>query len=272
MKVKLYIVTYNQEEELNNWCLKSLFESTFPFDNNIFIINNHSNFVLYDEYKDKVQVLHNVLRSDNHNGNLGQNWNQAITLGFQNLINPDCDIVITVQVDSKFLFNWFDNVKNLLERYEYICFGAGDQIQVFTPEHIKKVGLFDENISNIAFHDHDYFMRCILYNLEFSSISDYHHGRLVNPEQIKFLSHLETGDRRNVHYYSNIRKFHYLGLNILKNKWSYVPMDKEWMDLQIFNNIKLVSPQYMRYPYFECDMYDLSEKGYILYNKMRDGQ
>jgi hypothetical protein len=267
LKVKLYIVTYNQYDELNNWCLKSLFESNFPFDNNVYIINNHSNFIINDEYKNKVKVLHNVLRSDNNNGHIGQNWNQAITLGFKNLLNPDCDIVITVQVDTKFIYNWFDNVKTLLHSYEYICFGAGDQVQVFTPEHIKKVGLFDENISNIAFHEHDYFMRCILYNSDKSSISDYHHGRLLNPKEINFIIKTETGDRRGESYYSIIWKFHQLGLNVMRTKWSYVPMDQEWQNPEIFRDIKIISPQYLRYPYFECDMYDLKSKGYVPYEK-----
>jgi adenosylhomocysteine nucleosidase len=270
MKVKLYIVTYNQENELNNWCLKSLFDSTFPFDNNVFIINNHSNFVLYDEYKNKVQVLHNVLRSDDNNGHLGQNWNQAITLGFKSLVDPDCDIVITVQVDTIFIYNWFTNVENLLTKYQYICFGAGDQVQIFTPEHIRKVGLYDENISNIAFHEHDYFIRCVLYNQEFSSISDYHHGRLVNPQNINFLSFTETGDRRKVDYYSDIRKFHSLGFNLLEKKWSYIPMNKDWTNLEIFNKINLISPQYMRYPYFESEMYSLEKKGYVLHKKIKN--
>ena len=267
MKVKLYIVTYKNEIELNNWCLKSLFESTFPFDNNVFIINNHSNFVLYDEYKDKVQVLHNVLRDDNNNGHLGQSWNHAITLGFKNLKDPDCDIVITVQNDTKFAYRWFDNVKKLLKKYEYICFGAGDQVQVFTPEHIKKVGLYDENFSNMAFHDHDYFIRCVLENFEHSSISDFHHGRLLNPSEANFLVQTETGDRRNLDYHTPIRKFYNLGLNLLANKYSYVPMGIEWNNLDIFKDIKIISPQYLSYPYFECDMYNLEDKGYIPYTK-----
>ncbi len=267
LKLKIFIVTYNQEEYLNDWCLKTLFDSSFPFDNNVYIINNHSNFILHDEYKDKVTVLHNVLRSDNNNGHLGQNWNQAITLGFENLKNPSCDIVITVQVDTKFIYNWFDNLKILLQSYEYICFGSGDQVQVFTPEHIKKVGLYDENISNIAFHDHDYFIRCVLFNREKSSISDYYHSRLLNPTEINFISKTESGDRRDENYYTSIRKFHHLGLNLLKTKYSYVPLDEEWMNLDIFENVKIISPQYLRYPYFECDIYKLEERGYIPFKK-----
>ncbi len=97
MKLKIYIVTFDGEKHLNH-NLNSLFNSQYFKKENIHcevnIINNHSNFNINEKFKNKVSVLHNVLRPDFSTGHLARNWNQAIINGFKNLNNPDCDILI----------------------------------------------------------------------------------------------------------------------------------------------------------------------------------
>jgi len=111
MKTKLYIVTYNNNEILNNWALKTLFESDFPIDNSdIYIINNHTNIYIEPQYEDKIKILNNDLRPDFSTGHLSRNWNQAIINGFKNLNEPDCDLVIACQNDTKFCKNWYSKL------------------------------------------------------------------------------------------------------------------------------------------------------------------
>jgi hypothetical protein len=261
MKTKLYIVTYNQPKELNDWCLKSLFESDFPIDNNVFIINNHSNFFIKEEYSSRVTVLHNVLRPDFSNGHLGQNWNQAIILGFKNLINPDCDYVITVQVDTIFQPDWYSRLQSLMQKYEFVAQGGGDQLQVFSPEHIKKTGLYDETIANIAFHENEYFVRCLIYNHENISITDWAHNRNINSTSNVMIKNTVLGAFRNLEYTPRIREFQYLGDRITMLKYGK-PID--WSNLEYMKTFKPQVPIYMYYPFFEKDIIDLEKKGYIL--------
>ena len=85
MKIKLFIVTYNNALELNK-TLTSLFKSDLnAIDYEVFIINNHSNFSIDEQFEKNVAILHNVLRPDNSTGYLTRNWNQALILGFGNL-------------------------------------------------------------------------------------------------------------------------------------------------------------------------------------------
>ena len=104
MKIKQYIVTYNNPLQINS-CLYSIFNnlSTVELDYlDLYVINNHSNLQIQSEYLDKITILNNDLRPDFSTGHLSRNWNQAIINGFQNLNEPDCDIVITNQDDTRF--------------------------------------------------------------------------------------------------------------------------------------------------------------------------
>ena len=101
-KFKVYIVTYKRNEILND-TLKNLFESDFSEIQNteVNIINNHTEFYLDEEFIGKVKVLHNVLRPNRSNGNLAENWNQALLHGFKDLNNPDSEYVVTMQNSGK---------------------------------------------------------------------------------------------------------------------------------------------------------------------------
>ena len=97
MKIKLFIVTYNNPEDLN-LTLKSIFKSidnTNKHNIEINIINNHSNFNINKDYLGFIKILNNVLRPNFSTGHLSRNWNQALILGFENLISTKSDIVIT---------------------------------------------------------------------------------------------------------------------------------------------------------------------------------
>ena len=146
MKIKLYILTYKNNQVLNEWLLKSLYESKFDEDVvEVNIINNHSDFEIYPEYKDKkINVLHNVLRPDRSLAYVTKNWNEAIVNGFQSLKKPECDAVITIQNDTVLLPTWYEYTLELLKKYNLIIFGAGDQFVVHTPASVRRIGLWDE--------------------------------------------------------------------------------------------------------------------------------
>ena len=87
-KLKIYIVTYKRSNVLND-TLEKLFKSDFSQVPNteVNIINNHTDFRLDSQFKDKVNVLHNVLRPDWSNGNLAENWNQVYLTVLKTSIN-----------------------------------------------------------------------------------------------------------------------------------------------------------------------------------------
>lgn len=119
MRIKHYIVTYNNNEVLNN-CLESLwdiFENYTKDEYQVYIINNHSNFSINRKFERYVEVIHNDLRPDFSTGHLSRNWNQAILHGFKDLNNPDCDILVTNQNDCEFDG---DFVPNLIEWHKNI--------------------------------------------------------------------------------------------------------------------------------------------------------
>ena len=68
-----------------------------------------------------------VLRPDFSTGHLSRNYNEAIINSFEDLNDPKCDVVITCQVDTILLENWYQEVLKYLEKYNYICVGHGDQ-------------------------------------------------------------------------------------------------------------------------------------------------
>ena len=108
MTIKFYIVTYNNNVVLNDWILNALHKSDYDRKNvQVFVINNHSNIKINDEYKSFVTVLNNNLRPDFSTGHLSRNHNQAIINGFKSLRNPDCDVVVSCQNDPILHKNWY---------------------------------------------------------------------------------------------------------------------------------------------------------------------
>jgi uncharacterized protein YkvS len=80
MKIKQYIVTYNNKIQINN-CLESIFSKLSNEELSIldvYIINNHSNLDIDEKYLNRVTILNNDLRPDFSTGHLSRNWNQAI--------------------------------------------------------------------------------------------------------------------------------------------------------------------------------------------------
>lgn len=269
MKAKLYILTYNNEQHLNDG-LTSLFTGDLSqHDLKIYIINNHTNFHLHDEFKDRVEVLHNVLQPDFGTGHTSRNWNQGLMHGFRNLNNPDCDLVILAQDDTFYQPNWL----NLLNQvhfgmgYDFFCVGAGDMLHSYTPNAVKKIGLWDERYSSICYMEHDYFIRAAMYLGNKASINDKGHMNglyTINP--IPFAFQIADNPPRNESkaLLGRLRgRLENPIRELFKAKWG--AYSEHLPTSQFINQPRAPNiPCYVIYPYFEEHIEGLVEKGYNL--------
>ncbi len=183
-KVKIYLVTYKRSSVLNE-TLETLFSSDFSELNNteVNIINNHSEFDLDKNFKKKVNVLHNHLRPDWSNGNLAENWNQALINGFKSLTQPDADYVVTMQNDTVVDKNWAKNLLDMHKYYNFIVGQFGDNLVSYTPESVKNIGIWDENFTGVQYKEADYWIRALIFNKSKSMINDTLHGLVLNNDK-----------------------------------------------------------------------------------------
>jgi hypothetical protein len=243
MKIKLYIVTYNNSFVLNK-TLNSLFKTKEYSNIEVIIINNHTNF----KCNYNVNVKHNIVRPDFSTGHLARDWNCAIIDGFKNLQNPDCDIVITSQDDMVFSENWVNKLLKYHETYNFITSSWGDGFCSYLPESIINVGLWDERFNTIEYQEADYFNRQKLFNKDKCSINDFHHNRILNPL-------FKNDDDSFVKRASDelpTRKPSKHNFNLLKSKYDE--------PLEFRDNLSYKNKQTILYPYFEKDIMNINEK------------
>jgi hypothetical protein len=263
MKIRFYIITYDCNLILNEWLLESIKISHYDRnDVEFFIINNHTNLYMKDEYKSFVKVIDNNLRPDFSTGHLSRNYNQAIINGFEDLNNPKCDAVITCQVDSILCPYWHQEIIKYLESYKYICVGTGDQLQVFTPESVKEIGLYDERFCNIGFQEADYFLRSCIYFRKKSSINDFFHFRVLNSIDHEILFNTPSAFMRNEKSHMDSYVHHKYTKKLFKAKWGFEP--EGWEIEPSFENVEPLIQNYIYYPYFEKNINNLSEKKYLV--------
>jgi hypothetical protein len=154
MNIRVFIVRYHETDKLYT-CLENL---GIHDGVSITIINNRGTLDLSDKFP-HVNIINNYARPDWSTGKLARNWNETILHGFEDLNNPACDKVISVQADARINPEWYNNILNISPEIKFMSCGHGDEFLMFTPEGIKKVGMFDERFSS-AFHEVDYYVRC----------------------------------------------------------------------------------------------------------------
>lgn len=259
MRIKIYCVTYDNNRLLNDWFLQSLFCSSYPAENTqVFVIDNHSNVEIKSDYRDKVSILANALRPDFSNGHLARNWNQAIINGFKDLHNPDCDLVIAVQNDTVLKKNWYSRLEECLDNgYGFITQGAGDQLQVFTPDAVRSIGLYDERFCGVGFQEADFFYRARNLYPEHSSINDEYHARVFNRlEHLYFLiEKTPSGCFRSQsgspdgHIHTSSMSSHGLNRKLFETKWGSGFYIDRWPEEFKYSSPSIYS--HILYPYFE---------------------
>jgi hypothetical protein len=290
-KIKVYIVTYRRGEILND-SLKKLFNSDFSKVKNteVNIINNHSDFYLENDFKNKVNVIHNQTRPDWSNGNLGENWNQALVNGFVDLNKPDAKYVVTMQNDTSVDPNWCSNLLKMHKDYNFIVGRYGDNLVSYTTEAVKRIGMWDENFCGVQYKEADYWIRALIFNKEDSMINDTLHGLTLNNSNAleldttidrNFLEEEETlkrkaDDPEHKKIWETRGGFYKeMAWKYFCHKWSETWVKepekqgwvKNWTDeFRKFppNFSKSKVKNYMRYMYFERDIKDLKSKNYLI--------
>ena len=261
MRIKQYIVTYNNNQLLDK-CLKSMSGVTHE----IFIIDNFGNCEIKD-YGLTVQIIKNELRPKFSTGHLSKDWNAGLVNGFQNLNNPDADIVILNQNDTIFKENYIDKLIEVHKQFDFIQMGSGDEMMSFTPNAVKQVGLFDERFCNIGLQEADYFLRCLLYNKDKSSINDIEHDRIINKlkDDDIVLEKVLCGHYREEDYTMASAKYHRNSHVMFNFKWKGLPLDRNWSKIPSEYDISIVRPNLsnIMYPYFEKDITTLVEQNFI---------
>lgn len=262
--VKVYLVTYNNEQRINENLLR-FFETTRHRSDVSFVvhvINNHSRFSLHPEVRDRVVVWHNVTRPDWSCGHLSRDYNAAFINGFVNLNTPQCDQIICGHDDIWYKNNWFEKLEEIHKTYDFYAGDYGCSMTSYLPSAVKSIGMWDERICNIGYHEADYYLRALMYNGEKSTINDHFGGRVYNPTEVLFDHPPENPNKRqhseaSLAYHANSRK-------IFAAKWGKVHPE-QWATRLRNTPIPRTPliPTFMNYPYFELDIDNLDEKGYI---------
>tara|TARA_R110002020_G_scaffold394715_1_gene604730 strand:+ start:24980 stop:25789 length:810 start_codon:yes stop_codon:yes gene_type:complete len=269
MKIKLYIVTYQGHKRINP-TLNSLFNSDLvKHDYEVNVINNHSDIRVEEQYLDKINILHNVLRPDWSSGHLSRNWNQALINGFKSLTDPDCDVVVSSQDDSLFRPDWTTKLQDLHSRYTFVQNGHGDQFHSYLPEAVRHIGLWDERFCGISRQAADYFWRCVMYNREWSTIQDPIHARVLNPifpnDIEKSRGWLVDPDVRQLDGVWDNASHGNDTLSVALMEAKYPADPYPWTPEKLNNPPqRTLIYNHVVYPYFEKDVYNLKEKAYLV--------
>lgn len=267
IKYKLYIVTYKNISSINS-CIKSIINTNLYQSGElaIYIINNSPSYNLDHLSNNNIYILNNVLRPEFSTGHLSRNWNQAIINGFQNINNPNCEILMHCQDDTIFEVEGLDKIIDYHKNFNFISLGVGDAFCSYTIECIQKIGLWDERFCGIGSQEADYFTRNLIFNKNKCSINDLAHGRIHNPLPNNFVNS-PCSDKRggcvNVLYVSKrdadrLREHcrtgdlsHPLNEKVFQEKYSTNVKSRDWDSLYLQEQVKIISPQPILYPYFE---------------------
>ncbi len=261
MRIKQYIVTYNNNDVLQK-CLHSMKGVTHE----ITIIDNFGNCEI-PELDYEVKVIHNALRPTFSTGHLAKDWNAGLVLGFEDLQNPKADIVILNQNDVVFKPNYIERLMKLHERFDFIQMGSGDEMMSFTPNAVKRIGLFDERFCNIGFQEADYFLRAWIHHPTKSTITDINHDRYLNKLSADefVIENVECGHIRGEESAISSAVYHKHSSSVFFTKWNKLPLDRNWSRVRADFPIHRVKPisSYISYPYFEKHIETLTEQNFI---------
>lgn len=265
-KIKVYAVRYKENIDifLNKFYSDPTVENDMKDGSlQLFIINNYST-VDRSLYSDKVtHIFNNEIRPDFSTGHLSRNWNQAIINGFKDLDNPDCDVVVCMQIDAYLNKEWYQKVKKVLstEEIQYFCCGNGDECQLFRPAIIKKVGLFDERFCSIFYQEADYFLRVLTRAPQNAVFLDFKHIRVHNEiiptEELSEYIFVETVENErqpeSIAAFNVSLKTGSSTHKYFQHKWPSISCAIHWNTAVIKESVNKdnINREYMLYPYFE---------------------
>jgi hypothetical protein len=265
MKLKLYLITYKNDPELNKTLLSLQKSDIHNHNYEITIVNNyHTKHVVVDP---KFTLQHKII--DNHarptfsTGHLARNWNECLIDAFVDVNKPQTEVAVLCQDDIDFLHDSFSNLEKFHKKYSFITSGVGDALHSYTVNSLKNVGLWDERFCNIGYQEADYFLRQKLHNPN-SSINDDAHHRTHNSIDTDIVARDRlSGFRRQEEYNVSSIKYHKVSATAFKKKWGTCPISGKFWDI-----IKdMLLPQFILYPYFECNLIDTAQMNYTNYEE-----
>lgn len=263
MKIKLFIVTYRNSQHLCENLL-SLVDSTDINRLEVYVINNHSDFCIGEQFN-TVKIIHNAVRPDFSTGHLARNWNQAIINGFKSILNPDCDILITAQDDTIWQPGFLDVLIDYHRTHSFMTFGDGDNVCSYTIDAIKRIGIWDERFCNIGYQELDYFIRAIKFDPDNVSINDWGHpGRVHRTLDNKVMLRPDRNAEKLTDHHASMA-FHELSRQMFFMKWDFDPNVCDPFDT-FQRGIPGKGLAYMYYPYFERHIENLQQKYHIYEN------
>jgi hypothetical protein len=160
--------------------------------------------------------------------------------------------------DNEFDSQLFSKMIDLHQTYDLVTFSQGCGFMSYTPEAVKKIGLWDERFCTLGYHEGDYFLRALRYNKNRVSIND--PGGERNWQQVHPLV-IKPSDSHGLPDHLASWKYYPVCRRLWEMKWGEWK-DCSWSIEQMSNVIKPQIPCYMMYPYFEKDILDLEEKYY----------
>lgn len=267
MNRKIHVFAVRYREDISPFIDNFYTDKSISFSHTkLTIINNYG--ILEEPPNLSYKVLNNTLRPDFSTGHLSRNWNQAIINGFKDLNNPIVDLVICIQIDAILGPNWYFKLNKLLDSYpklEYIALGDGDEFQVFTPNIIKSIGLYDERYCNIGYQEADYFRRVWIKKSLNSLIFDSFHGRTLNKLNIppyEFSNIIIRDPKKTINEYHIKSKVHHnVSKAVFHYKWGTNANPEFWDQSKIPIVNSSDKKEFKYYPYFEKD---IDKKIYVL--------
>eukprot|EP00299_Pterocystis_sp_00344_P017752 c8896_g1_i1.p1 GENE.c8896_g1_i1~~c8896_g1_i1.p1 ORF type:complete len:443 (-),score=103.11 c8896_g1_i1:30-1358(-) len=204
-------------------------------------------------------VIDDKTRPDFSLGHLARTWNNGIVNGFHSLREPDADWIILAQADAeispniaKFLLS-----RRIRDKFFLVHCGVGDCVMAFTAEAIRHIGLFDERFSSIFVQEMEYSIRAVKWAGKYVSIQKQMNCDWASPEL------------RAIGCHSNVLTDTMIPWRICNPTIENYRREDTFQDRNFMTNeqVKLNTmfevPRYMFYPYFECDVYNLTDKNYI---------
>ena len=183
-RVHVFIARYRETESLHR-LLARVLASLEPRCSNVTVINNHPTNVRDSEMHSlppRVRVHHNSLRLTETFGQLARTWNEALVNGFgHDLLHPKVDLLITLHADAELRIDWWSALQVHINSCHFLQMGRGDELVAYTPEAVRRIGLWDERFTGTTHQEFDYFLRAHLWFPEHTCISDPLHCRFAHP-------------------------------------------------------------------------------------------
>jgi hypothetical protein len=261
-KIKIYLVTYRNEELLFR-CLRSLFdESNNMYNVVVTIMNNYvpehePELVLPEDLAEQgINIIHNSARPSFSTGHLARSWNECVMDAIVDLKNPQCDVIVLAQADTLFAPGAIQAIRSAASRFDYVVCGSGDEIQVLTLEGLRRIGIWDERFCSLGLQEDDYFRRARMIIPDKISINDHYHKRVYKAMDHKIILTVPCGrSRSDPHHLAHLGP-HSVSVSAWKHKWGPGIL---W-DCPEALARKDIPKQYIMYPYFEKDLPDLEKK------------